>query len=200
LQALPRLCLLSLRRRLKQRKVLAAIAVTVAILAAVGAFILPPILPRIFRPWASLEGKVHYFVIHYRDGLDATISPEDPEGKRLTKLCEDVINHFDGVLTLMTTDEMVKEMMRQSDYIDVVLKATYKFDFYVEGTEVQCNVEAKRIVFMLGGYRSGIVMFDGKPWGGQVCWGYNFGVNPDSQCYKELVNAFHQLRALAEQP
>ena len=187
------MCLQSIRCRLKQRKVLVVLAVTTVFLAITGAFILPPILPRIFRPWASLEGKVHHFVIHYRDGLNVTLSPLDSEGERLTRLCEGVINHLDGVLTLMTTDEMVNLMLNQSDYVDVILRTTYKFDFYVEDTEVQCSVEAKRIVFMLRGYESGVVMFDGKPRGGRVWWGYNFDISPNSKYFQELVNFVDQL-------
>jgi hypothetical protein len=186
----------------KHKKALLAVILILATISAALAVVFhtwPHLWWLIFRPRVSLEGKVDCFIIHWADGKTITLSPQTPEGKSLAAACEDVISNLDAGLLLMTTDEMVELTKNSSDYVDVRLKSVYNFTFFCFDSAQLYNVEAKEILILVRepNRSSIIVMFDGKPYGGQVRWGSNFSIGSESKYSQQLRNIVDQLRALA---
>jgi hypothetical protein len=182
----------------KHKRALLAVILILATISAALAVVFhtwPHLWWLIFRPRVSLEGKVDCFIIHWADGKTITLSPQTPEGKRLAAACEDVISNLDAGLLLMTTDDNVEWMKNRSDYVDVRLKSVYNFTFFCFDSAQLYNVEAKEILMFVSSCIT--VMFDGKPYGGQVRWGSNFSIGSESKYSQQLRNIVDQLRALA---
>lgn len=143
-------------------------------------------------PNVSLRDKVELFVVHYESGVNMTVYPSTSEGAELLSACEGVMNNLYGQLLWAVLDEDVARIKNSSQYVDVMLKDTYNFTFFVHLSAKIKGATANRILFFLSGDHKGVILFaiDMKE---DIIWGGSYTVETSSKEFQKLVNVISEL-------
>lgn len=171
-----------------QRKtlLLASIAVTVAGLVMFFLLFWLPFLA--LRPHFSLQDKVETFYVHYENGKNMTIYPSTPEGGKLMSGSEVFMSNLYGQLLWAVSDQQIAIIRNSTEFVEIILKETCNFTFYVRASAVYRTSIANRILLIVSGSHSGDVLF-ARVEREEIHWVGAYGVDNGVKELQELLDS-----------
>jgi hypothetical protein len=150
---------------------------------------LPIFFWNVRRPRFSLEDKVESFHVRYESGDNMTIYPSTSEGIALLSGSQNYMSNIYAQLMWATSDEEVAYARNSTQYVEVKLKNTYNFTFYVRLSTVDRVENANRILLFLSGSHRGTILF-AREENEATAYGGSYVVESGVSEFQELVNGF----------
>lgn len=142
-----------------QRKtlLLGSISVTVVALVILGLLLLPLFV--VPKAYFSLQNKVESFYVHYEDGKNMTVNPLTSDGAKLKSGSEEFMNNLFGQLLWAVSDQEIAIIRNSTEFVEIILKETCNFTFYVRASAVYRTENTHRMLLIVSGSHSGVVLF-----------------------------------------
>ena len=174
---------------MQHKRLLVGIIATFSVAVVAVVTSLPILFWNVRRPRFSLEDKVESFYVRYESGGNMTIYPSTSEGTALLSGSQNYMSNIHAQLMWATSDEEVAYAKNSTQYVEVKLKNTYNFTFYVRLSTVDRVEKANRILLFLSGSYRGTILFASVE-NDRIAYGGSYGVESGVSEFQELVNGF----------
>ena len=128
------------------------------------------------RPYFPLQNKVESFYVHYEDGKNMTVNPSTSNGAKLMSGSEQFMSNLFAQLLWAVSDQEIAIIRNSTEFVEIILKETCNFTFYVRASAVYRTETADRMLLILSGSHSGVVLF-ARVEMEEIHWGGAYGVN-----------------------